>query len=103
MSHSLQEYNPETNIMFHKDIRFHKDLTFGEKMFYAEIQSLIKKNKNGNCPFSSRSLSDLFGVSHQTILNWIRKLTELQLLEVGIDYNNDGCRQFLKTTEKNIK
>lgn len=96
MSHALHSYQPEINISFHKNIRFHPDLTFGEKMFYAEIQSLSKNEKKGRFHFSSRALSDFFGVSHQTILNWIKKLVKLELLEVGIDYNNDLQKQFLK-------
>ena len=100
MSNALQEYQPETNILFHKNIRFHPDLTWGEKMFYAEIKSLSEKNATKNCPYSSRKLSEFFGVSHQTILTWIRKLVELDLLEVGVDFNNKHCRQFLKTKNK---
>lgn len=97
MQNALDLYQPETNIQFHKDIRFHPSLTFGEKMFLAEITSLSQKNKKKNFPFSSRKLSEFFGVSHQTILNWIRKLVELELIEVGVDYNNQEYRQFLKT------
>ncbi len=96
MSSALQTYEPETNILFHKDIRFHPRLTFGEKMFYAEIESLAQKNEKKVCPFSSRKLSLFFNVSHQTILNWIRNLSELDLLEVGIDFTNNECRHFLK-------
>ncbi len=90
---ALQEYCPETEIPFHKDIRFHPDLTFGEKMFYAEIKSMSEQKY---CPFSSRKLSEFFGVSHQTILNWVKKLVELDLLEVGTDYKNQENRQFIK-------
>lgn len=92
--------SPETNILVHKDIRFHPELTFGEKMFFAEIQSLAQQNEKKRFPFSARKLSTLFGVSHQTIQNWINKLVDLDLLEVGIDYKNHECRQFLKTKQK---
>lgn len=92
MSHALQEYVPETSIKLHKDIRFHPDLTFGEKMFYAEVQSMSKESK---FHFSSRKLSEVFGVSHQTILNWVKKLVELDLLEVTVDFKTDGYKQFL--------
>ncbi len=97
MSHVLAEYKPETVINFHKDIRFHPRLTSGEKMFYAEIESMTKK---GKCPYSTRSLSHVFGVSHTTIFNWVRKLVDLDLLEVGIDYKDKDCRQFLRTKAK---
>jgi hypothetical protein len=90
-------YQPETKITFTKEISFHPSLTFGERMFLAEIHALSQKNTNKRCPFSSRRLSSLFGVSHQAILNWIKKLLELELIEVGVDYNNPTCRQFLKT------
>lgn len=91
MSHALQEYATETHIQLHKDIRFHPDLTAGEKMFYAEIQSM---SKNSKCPYSSRKMSEFFGVSHQTILNWVKKLVDLDLLEVAMDFKNDGCQKF---------
>lgn len=94
MSQALQEYATETHIQLHKDIRFHPELTSGEKMFYAEIESM---SKNSKCPFSSRKLSEFFGVSHQTIINWVKKLVDLDLLVVDIDYKNDGCKKFLKT------
>lgn len=101
MSNALREYTPETNISLHKDIRFHPSLSSGEKMFFAEIQSMAKATKKGHYPFSSRKLSEFFGVSHQTILNWVKKLVEHDLLEVGIDYNNHECRQFLKPKDQN--
>ena len=84
MLETLPQYKPETNIMLHKDIRFHPKLTSGEKMFYAEIMSLSDQNINKTCPYSCRKLSEFFNVSHQTILNWIRKLVEVDLLEVGV-------------------
>ena len=91
----MKDFKPETTIPLHKSIRFHPDLTFGEMIFFSEIQS-----KN-TCPFSAKNLGNYFGVSHQTILNWVKKLVNLGLLEVGIDYKNEECRQFLKATNKN--
>ena len=93
---ALQEYEPQSSIELHKNIRFHPELTYGEKMFYAEIQAISKTNK---CPMSSRKLSKLFGVSHQTILNWVKKLVDLNLIEVGVDYKNQGYKQFLTIKE----
>jgi hypothetical protein len=94
----VQDYFPETEIQIHKTIRFHPELNFGEKMFYAEIDSMSKKK---HCPFSSRKMSEFFGVSHQTILNWVKKLIDLDLVEIGVDYKDPDCRQFIKTKNKN--
>lgn len=92
----LQEYEPQTSIEMHKSIRFHPDLSYGEKMFYAEISSMSKKSK---FHFSARKLSKHFGVSHPTILKWVKKLVDLNLIEVGIDYKNQGFKQFITAKE----
>jgi DNA-binding MarR family transcriptional regulator len=93
-------FEPENNIIFHKDLRFHPELTFGEKMFLAEIQSITSKRETKRLNYSLRDLSELFGVSHQTIKNWIRKLVKLELLEIGIDFEDTSRRQYLKTKNK---
>jgi hypothetical protein len=89
----LEEYQPEIEIHLHKKIRFHPDLSFGEMIFYAEIESM---SKGKNLPYSSRRMSEIFGVSHQTILNWVKKLINLNLIEIGVDYKGDGCNRFIK-------
>jgi len=94
---ALQEFIPETMIPLHKKIRFHPDLSFGEKLFYGEIESLSREKL---CPYSSRRMSEIFGVSHQTILNWVKKLIDLGLIEIGVDYNLPVCHQYIKTTGK---
>ena len=97
MSALLQHYEPETEILIHKDIRFHSELSFGEKLFYAEIGSMAKGQK---LYFTSRKLMQFFGVSHQTIINWIKKLVDIDLIEVGVDYKNTGYPQFIKIKVK---
>jgi Mn-dependent DtxR family transcriptional regulator len=79
MPNVLNDYKVEETILFPRNIRFHSDLTFGEKIFLAEIQSMSSR---GNYPkLCSSSLSKLFGVSHQTIINWVKKLTNMGLIE----------------------
>lgn len=95
---AVQEYTPETEINIHKAIRFHPELSYGEKLFYAEIDSMCKDK---HCPFSSRKMSEIFGVSHQTILNWVKKLLDLDLVEIRVDYKDPDCHQYIKTKNKN--
>lgn len=97
MVNLLKEFHPKTNITLHKDIRFHPDMNAGEKLFYAEIQSWTEEK---NCPISSRKLSAFFGVSHQTILNWIEKLIKLDLIEIGANYSRKESRIFMKAKKK---
>lgn len=91
---AIDIFQPE--IKLHRNIRFHPDLTFGEKMFLAEIQSLIFNSESKRLPYTLRKLSEMFGVSHQTIKNWIKKLVHLGFIEVGVDYDHPEHRQFLK-------
>jgi hypothetical protein len=91
-------FQPE--IRLDKNIRFHPDLTFGEKIFLAEIQSIISHNESKKFHYTLRKLSEMFGVSHQTAKNWIKKLVNLGFLEIGFNYDAQGHRQFLKACAK---
>ena len=94
----LHDFSPETEINIHKTIRFHPELSHGEKLFYAEIDSM---SKNKRCSFSSRKMSEIFGVSHQTILNWVKKLIDLDLVEIRVDYKDPDNHQYIVTKSKN--
>lgn len=92
---AFEAFQPEIKIS--NIIRFHPDLNCGEKMFLAEIQAIISNNESKKFPFTLRKLSKMFGVSHQTIKNWVKKLSKLGLIEVGIDYGTtEEHRQYLK-------
>ena len=95
MSKIVAQYKPEKTILFPKEIRFHPELTFGEKVFLAEINSMTKDK--GRYPFSCNQLSKLFGVSHQTIANWVKKLVKMGFVDIEMDYANDQHKQFLIT------
>jgi hypothetical protein len=99
---AVQLFEPETNLILHKDLRFHPELTFGEKLFLAEIQSIISKQEKQKLYYTLRDLSNQFSVSHQTVKLWIRKLTTMELLEVGVDYCCEKSRRhYLKNPKKN--
>lgn len=80
----IDKFKAKKTIPFLKEIRFHPDLNFGEMVFLAEIHSLTSGGKS--VMFSSRKLAEIFNVSHQTILNWVRKLQKLDLLEIDCDF-----------------
>lgn len=90
---TIEEYKPETNINFHKNIRFHPKLSHGERMFYIEMCAMTKK---AICPYCPRKLAPLFKVCHQTIINYIKNLIQLNLLEFVIDAEDSKGRKFLK-------
>lgn len=97
MQNTAELYQIEQEISFPKEIRYHSELSFGEKVFLAEVRSLCQKNKKHRCPISSRKMAELFGVSHQSVINWIKKLVDLDLVEVGVDYNDKFNRNFIKS------
>jgi hypothetical protein len=88
-----KELSVAEEIPFPKDIRFNKNLTFGERIFLAEIHSMTV---NGVCPFSSSKFTRLFQVTYPTLKSWIKKLVKLNLIEIGIDYDNPDSNQQLK-------
>lgn len=85
MSKTLEAFSPDRTITMHKNIRFHPELTSGERLFMSEIYCMSEK---GRINFSSRYLSKVFNVSHQTIINWIKKLADLDMIEVTPDPKN---------------
>lgn len=98
MAVALKEYVPEKTILFTEEIRFHPELSFGEKVFLAELQSITA---NGNTlPFSSRKLGEIFKVSNQTIINWVRKLQNLGLIEVDCDFDSPYNKIVIKSIDK---
>ena len=98
MSAVLNDYIPQENIMFSHKLRFNPELTFGEKVFLAEIQSM---SQLGNPPeLSSRRLSEMFGVSHQTIINWVKKLINMGLLEVESNNTDPYKKPTLKSKNR---
>ena len=89
----------EPEIVIDKTIRLNPDLTHGEKMFLAEIQSIISHQETKKLHYTLRDLSKSFNVSHQTIKNWIKKLSNLGFVEIGFDYNTKCHRHYLKLIE----
>lgn len=83
-----KKFIPANNIPLHKSIRYRRDLTPGEKIFYAEISAM---EEDGKVHFSSRKLSDILGFSHQTILNYVRRLEERDLIDVHYDQTRKDC------------
>ena len=97
MSLALECYVPEKTILFDESIRFHPELTFGEKVFLAEIQSITADGKSVN--FSSRRLAEIFGVYHQTIVNWVRRLSHMGLIKVDCDFDSPYNKIVIKGTK----
>jgi len=97
MSVILQEFTPEKTILFTEKVRFHPELTFGEKVFLAEVQSMTSQGKY--LSFSSRKLGKIFNVSNQTIINWVRKLNKMGLLEIDCDFDSPYNKIVIKSKE----
>lgn len=89
---------PKTEIAFHKDVRFNTNLTYGARILLAEIQSMTV---DGKCIYSLMRFKNLFGVTYTTLKNWIKSLVKLNLIEIGVDFENpDGSQYFLIKQKK---
>jgi hypothetical protein len=90
---SIEDYKPEITINFHRKIRFHSKLSHGERMFYIEMSAMTK---NALCPYAPKKLAPLFKVCHQTIINYVKNLIKLELLEFVINSEDSNGKKFLK-------
>ena len=68
------------------EVRYDPDLSASAKLFYGEITALA--NKTGDCWASNRYFTDLFGVSDQSIRNWLKELEQKGYVSVW--YEMDG-------------
>lgn len=64
-----------------------EDLLDGEKIFYGIVQSLC--NKYGFCWASNETLAKIAHKKPRQIRNYLRKLRDLGLIVVEIEYNNE--------------
>lgn len=69
-------------------IRHNKDLTDSEKIMYSEITAL--SNKNGYCYASNKYLSELYGVSIDTISRRINNLKKKGFVKVQLIKEKGG-------------
>lgn len=83
-----KKFKPKKNITIDNEIRFNRELTRGQKLFFAEIKSLIENSKEKKIMYKSREMASMFNVSHQSVLNWIKRLCILGFIEIGIEYVN---------------
>jgi DNA-binding MarR family transcriptional regulator len=92
-------YKTEKSIELDYEIRFNPNLTSGEKILYAELKSLCNQ---GKCRYSAISLADLIGVSSVSITNWVKKLCELNYIEIS-SYPDGFGKRFIKLKKKKTK
>lgn len=93
MTKSNVSYEFSEEIKIPKSLRFREDMKSGEKLFYAELLAMSEK---GKIHYSPPVLAKFFRVTNLTIHNWIKNLTNLGLIEIGIDVNDPLCKQFIK-------
>ena len=77
--HHQYEFNSTVHLK--DDPRFHPSLRFDQRIFLAELLSLINKDGKNEYKFTLRDLGSLFGISHETIRNWMNKLENLKIIE----------------------
>ena len=69
-------------------IRYNKDLTDSEKILFCEITAL--SNKNGYCYASNKYLSEIYGVSIDTISRRVNKLKKKGYVDVQLIKEKGG-------------
>ena len=74
------------------NVRYDKRLNPNTKLLYGEITSLC--NEKGYCWATNKYFAELYSVEPQTISTWIRKLKELNYIDVEMIYK-EGSKEIL--------
>lgn len=82
----FKKIHPQKVINFTHDIRHNNNLCFGERIFLAEIDSLL--DDKGEFQFNPIVVGKLFDVSAQTIRNWVKNLRKNGFLEFVYDFDS---------------
>ena len=65
-------------------VRYDKDLMSGAKLLYGEITALC--NDKGFCWANNSYFAELYGVSKQTVINWLNSLIDCGYIKTKIAY-----------------
>ena len=74
------------------NVRYDKNLPPNAKLLYGEITALC--NEKGFCWASNKYFAELYGVSIQSVSNWISKLAEHGYITVDLNYK-EGTKEIL--------
>lgn len=69
-------------------VRYDKNLTPNAKLLYAEITAL--SNKYGYCYATNQYFENLYGVSKQSISNWLSQLEKNHYIKRELIYKEGG-------------
>lgn len=75
------------------NVRYDKNLTPNAKLLYAEITALC--NKNGFCYATNHYFENLYGVSKQSISNWLSQLEKNHYIKRELIYR-EGSKEILQ-------
>jgi hypothetical protein len=98
ISRTNHEYSVRETVSFPQEIRHADNIGWGEKCFLAEIMSLC--DKEGYIPYSAKGLSELFKVSLPTIASWVKHLTEVGLIELGVKQSGNKWYNSIKLAKQ---
>lgn len=96
MSSALKEYDPNLDNKIIQKIYIQPRLSKNLKLFFSEISDMAKLSKRGKVYYTCVELAKKFNVTRQCIIIWIRKLVRFGLIEIGVDYNTDVSKNFIK-------
>lgn len=75
------QYEFKSILPLKEDPRFHPALKQHQREFVSELLSLINKDEANEYKFTLRGLSSIFGLSYETVRQWINKLEYLEIIE----------------------
>lgn len=84
MQDTAEKQSPNYYAVIPANVRYDNELRANEKLLYGEISALA--NRTGECWATNRYFADLYGVSTESVRQWLRNLERRGYIRTRIEY-----------------
>lgn len=84
MQDTAEKQSPNYYAIIPANVRYDNELRANEKLLYGEISALA--NRTGECWATNRYFADLYGVSTESVRQWLRNLERRGYIRTRIEY-----------------
>lgn len=92
----MNENNPSYYAIIPAFVRYDDSLSPNAKLLYGEITALC--NKKGYCYASNKYFANLYGVSNNSISNWVSSLVKCGYLKIHVNRDEGNIRRLWLTS-----
>lgn len=101
MQDTAEKQSPNYYAVIPANVRYDNELRANEKLLYGEISALA--NRTGECWATNRYFADLYGVSTESVGQWLRSLKRRGYIRTRIEYEGKEVKaRYISITQQDI-